>query len=80
MQASELPAGRQRARAFSVEFNRLQRALMSYETPESFPLNNTHTDGGEVGARLDEAREAMGGQLPTRPRLAIDDPEGVNLE
>ena len=80
MRASELPAGRQRARAFSVEFNRLQRALMSYETPESFPLNNTHTDGGEVGARLDEAREAMGGHRPTRPRLAIDDPEGVNLE
>ena len=80
MNASELPPGRQRARAFSVAFNRLQRFLLRHETPESFPLSDTHKDGGKAGARLDEARKAFGGTHAQNPRLAIDYPEGVTLE
>ena len=78
METSEFPPGRQRARVFSSEFNRLLRAVIGHETPESFPLSRSEPDGGEVGLRLDEVREIMGGKRPDRPRLAIDDPEGVD--
>lgn len=80
MKGSNLPAGRQRASAFAIVFNRLQRVLMQMETPETFPLSNSGEDGGEVGARMDDAREAFGGTRPERPRLDFDSPDGLTSQ
>jgi hypothetical protein len=70
---SGLPRGIPRLRAFSGEFQRLQRGLMASQTPESFPLGGGDASGGEVGRCLDEARKAMGGEGPERPSRVLDD-------
>ena len=73
VRGSGLPTGIPRMRAFSVEFQRLQRGLMASQTPESFPLGGGDASGGEVGPRLDEARKAMSGKGPERPARLLDD-------
>jgi hypothetical protein len=72
IQASGLPAGKLRNRAFGTTFNRIQRALMRHQEPDGYDL--VANDPGGFGARLDAAREVIGGRPPEQgPRL---DPPG----
>jgi hypothetical protein len=73
----DIPAGKPRTRAYSVAFNRLQRGLMRYQTPDSFPMRDGCTDGGTIGPRLDHARETLSGMHPEQSRLVINYPKGV---
>jgi len=63
IQNSELPQGRERVEVFGPAFNRLERAILQLETPDTFP-----TGAGDL---LDAAREALSGTRPPGPRLPL---------
>ena len=70
--ASDLAFRDRRVAVFGVLFNRLQRALMRIQTPESFPRSATHSDGGDVAHVLDPVRQALSGKPVDKPRLKLD--------
>lgn len=74
IRSSELPPGGQRVEVFGPAFNRLERAILQLETPETFPMHGEAAGPGDVGDLLDAAREAMSGDRPLGPRLPLELP------
>ncbi len=68
--ASELPAGDRRVAQYGLRFNRLQRALMRLQTPETFKMSAGEPDGGEVGEILDQVRFRLSNERPKSTRLS----------
>src|SRR5690606_28104374 len=64
IRGSELPRGAKRVEAFGPAFNRLQRAILQLETPETFPMREGSRGPERLGDLLDAAREALMGTRP----------------
>jgi len=74
IRSSELQTGGPRVEAFGPAFNRLERAILQFETPETFPLHGGSAAPGQAGDLLDAAREALIGTRPEGPRLPLEVP------
>jgi hypothetical protein len=74
IRSSELRPGRRRVEAFGPAFNRLERAILQLETPETFPLHEGSHGPERLGDLLDAAREALSGTRPQGPRLPLELP------
>jgi hypothetical protein len=71
IEASGLESERARIDAYGSAFNRLQRAILAFETPESFPLNGDSGDRTRAAELLDAAREVMSMEPIPEPRIHV---------
>ncbi len=74
IRSSAMPPGWQRVEVFGPAFNRLERAILQLETPETFPLHEGPHGPERLGELLDSAREALSGTRPEGPRLPLELP------
>ena len=65
------PPGEQRVRLFGLRFQRLERAVMRTESPESFRMSERDADGGSLSHQLDSIRTLLSGGAPVGPRLML---------
>jgi len=72
IQSSNLSKGPARMYEFGPAFYRLQRALLNYETPDSYTLNKSSKDERLLKELFDKAREALSGEKPSEPRFKLD--------